>query len=89
LTPWGALYALKGLTLDVTARKRSEDRQTLLVADLDHQLMQRRVTVIATGGPPSVFAAKAATTTIPFVVGEDPVKLGRTATLRKVSYGRG
>src|SRR5690242_4074332 len=32
----GRLVRLKGLTLDITARKRFEDQQSLLITELDH-----------------------------------------------------
>jgi putative tryptophan/tyrosine transport system substrate-binding protein len=56
------------------------DRLPLLAAEL----VRRRIAVIV-GNTPSVFAAKAATTTIPivFLVAEDPVRLGLVASLAR------
>ena len=47
----GTLVRLKGLTLDVTARKRSADQQSLLIAELDHHAknLLTRVAVVAKG----------------------------------------
>jgi PAS domain S-box-containing protein len=45
----GQLARIKGLTIDVTARKRSEDQQSLALAALDHRLQDllARVTAVA------------------------------------------
>lgn len=45
----GRFVRLKGLTLDVTARKRAEERQDMLVAELDHRVKNvlARVAVVA------------------------------------------
>jgi ABC-type uncharacterized transport system substrate-binding protein len=56
------------------------------VTALADELVRRKVAVIVTvGGEPSVFAAKAATTTIPIVfnVGRDPMALGLVASLSR------
>src|SRR5258708_39993058 len=57
------------------------DRLPALAVDL----VQLRVAVIVAAGPPSTFAAKAATTTIPIVFGVcgHPVQLGPVANLNR------
>ncbi|HUL87439.1 MAG TPA: ABC transporter substrate-binding protein [Pseudolabrys sp.] len=57
------------------------DRMPALAIDL----VRRPVGVIVASGPPSSFAAKAATPTIPivFLVGNDPVQLGLAASLAR------
>jgi PAS domain S-box-containing protein len=46
----GRLLRLKGLTLDVTERKRSEERQRMLISELDHRVknLLARVAVVVT-----------------------------------------
>ncbi|UVC12835.1 MASE1 domain-containing protein [Mesorhizobium onobrychidis] len=50
----GRLVRLKGLTVDVTERKRSEEHQGLLVAELDHRVknLLARVSVVITDTRP-------------------------------------
>ena len=62
----------------------AEDRIDRLPA-LAVDLVRRPVAVIVASGPPSSFAAKAATTTIPivFLVGNDPVQLGLATSLSR------
>jgi putative ABC transport system substrate-binding protein len=63
---------------NVTVDSRWADHRIDRLPALAAELVQRRVAIITTGGPPATFAAKEATTTIPvlFVIGEDPVRLG-------------
>ena len=64
----------------------AEDQIDRLPALAD-DLVRRPVAVILASGPPSSFAAKAASATIPivFLVGNDPVQLGLTTSLSRPS----
>jgi putative ABC transport system substrate-binding protein len=62
----------------------AEDRVDRL-PDMARELVQQATVIVTTGGPPSAFAAKEATTKIPivFLVGDDPVRLGLVSSLAR------
>jgi putative ABC transport system substrate-binding protein len=71
----------RNLVIEYRWAGNQADRLPALAADL----VRLRVAVIVTAGPPSTFAAKAATTSIPIVfgVGADPVPLGLVASINR------
>ena len=71
----------RNLTIEYRWGGDQLDRLPALAAEL----VQMRVAVIVTVGPPPTLAAKAATTTIPilFAVAADPVQLGLVASLNR------
>ena len=70
---------------NVAIEYRWADNQLDRLPQLAAELVRQRVAVMVTNAPPSTFAAKAATITIPIVFGvaENPVTLGLVASLAR------
>ena len=70
---------------NVTVIYRWAEERVDRLPDMARELAQHATVIVTTGGPPSAFAAKEATTKIPivFLVGDDPVRLGLVSSLAR------
>ena len=70
---------------NVTIIYRWAEDQVDRLPDMARELAHQAAVIVTTGGPPTAFAAKAATTKTPivFLVGDDPVRLGLVSSLAR------